>query len=178
MLGHVLAQGEPMSKLENVFGQDRLYPHPERLVTFFDNHDTVRFLSQPGATVPDLKLAFGLIATLRGMPQIYSGDEIAMRGGDDPDNRRDFPGGFLGDKASAFTAEGRTGDQAEVFDWTSRLMRFRAKHAALLTGSQQDIFRDSSDYAFVRTGDVSSGCTALGAERVLVVVNHAATHAR
>ncbi len=67
-----------MAAIEDVLRDDWLYPHPERLVTFIGNHDTERFLSQPGASVADLKLGFALLATLRGMPQIYSGDEIAM----------------------------------------------------------------------------------------------------
>jgi neopullulanase len=77
-----------------VFCQDRLHPHPQNLVTFFGNHDTTRFLNETGATRDELKLAFALLATVRGMPQVYSGDEIAMQGGEDPDNRRNFPGGF------------------------------------------------------------------------------------
>ncbi|MGD0790528.1 MAG: hypothetical protein ABR920_02050 [Terriglobales bacterium] len=35
--------------------------------------------------------------------------------GDDPDNRRDFPGGFPGDPRNAFTASGRTAEQQDVF---------------------------------------------------------------
>ena len=37
-----------MANLENVQRQDWLYPHPDTLVTFFANHDTARFLSDPG----------------------------------------------------------------------------------------------------------------------------------
>ncbi len=84
-----------MTKLAEVLRLDALYPHPERLVPFIGNHDTIRFLDAPTATSQKLQLAFTLLATLRGMPQIYSGDEIAMRGGEDPDNRRDFLELFL-----------------------------------------------------------------------------------
>jgi neopullulanase len=31
---------------------------------------------------------------MHGMPQVCSGDEIAMQGGEDRDNRPNFPGGF------------------------------------------------------------------------------------
>ena len=104
----VLVKGKPMSQLEEGLRLDWLYPHPEALVPFLGNHDQVRFLSQPHATAALLRLGFGLLMTLRGMPELYSGDEIAMLGGEDPDNRRDFPGGFPGDKENAFTAAGRT----------------------------------------------------------------------
>ena len=45
---------------------------------------------------------------MRGMPQVYSGDEIAMQGGPDPDNRRNFPGGFGGEH-DAFSPRPHTG---------------------------------------------------------------------
>lgn len=175
MLRRVLTQNQPMSNLEEVLRQDRLYPHPERLVPFLGNHDTERFMSAPGATTEDLKIAFALLATLRGMPQVYSGDEIAMRGGEDPDNRHDFPGGFPGDPANAFTATGRTPEQQDVFSRVSSLFHFRAEHPALQTGQQQDIFMDSTAFGFVRAADIQHGCVPSnqGEERVLVVANHA-----
>lgn len=160
-----------MAALEDVLAQDWLYPHPERLVTFLGNHDTTRFISQPGATTADLKLAFALLATLRGMPQLYYGDEIAMRGGSDPENRHDFPGGFPGDAQSAFTAQGRTPEQAEVHDWVASLFRFRQHHAVLATGEQQDIFADESAFVFVRTPDLQKGCGSGGGEHLLIAVN-------
>lgn len=177
MLRNVLTQNRPMTQLEEVLREDRLYPHPERLVPFLGNHDTPRFMSAPGATVDDLKIAFALLATLRGMPQIYSGDEIAMRGGADPDNRRDFPGGFPGDRSSAFTATGRTPEQQDVFRRASSLFHFRAGHPALQSGQQQDVFMDDTAFAFLRADDVQHGCTSAqptesATDRVLVVVNH------
>lgn len=165
-----------MLALEDVLSEDWLYPHPERLVTFLGNHDTARFMSQPGVTAADLKLGFALLATLRGLPQIYSGDEIAMQGGGDPDNRRDFPGGFPGDAQNAFTAAGRTAEQADVHDWVASLFQFRQKHAALATGEQQDVFVDDSAFVFVRAADVRKGCSA-GGERLVVAVN-SSNHSR
>ncbi|HTW48286.1 MAG TPA: alpha-amylase family glycosyl hydrolase [Acidobacteriaceae bacterium] len=157
--------------LEDVLREDWLYPHPERLVVFFGNHDTMRFLSQPGATVPDLKLAFALLATLRGMPQIYSGDEIAMRGGNDPDNRHDFPGGFPGDPQDAFTAAGRTPEQADVHDWAASLFHFRLDHAVLATGLQQDLFVDPTAFVFTRAASLTEGCSTGSGEHIVVALN-------
>lgn len=171
-LRSVLVHGEPMTKLEDILRQDRLYPHPERLVTFLGNHDTLRFLSESGATAAELKIAFGLLATLRGMPQIYSGDEIAMRGGADPDNRQNFPGGFDDGQPSAFQAAGRTSEQQELFAWVSRLLQLRSQHPALQSGQQQDVLdEDDSAFAFVRAEDVSHGCD--GKDRLVLVVNNA-----
>lgn len=173
-LRKTLIQGAPMTVFTSVLDQDRLYPHPERLVTFLGNHDTSRFLGEPGATSAELKMAFALLATLRGMPQIYSGDEIAMRGGKDPDNRHDFPGGFPGDTTDAFTAQGRTAEQQDMYATVSALMHFRAIHPAITTGMQKNLFADTSALAFVRAQDVERGCAAnRNEDRILVVANRA-----
>jgi neopullulanase len=162
---------DDFARLEGVLSDDWLYPHPERLVTFIGNHDTPRFMSLPGVSVSDLKLAFALLATLRGMPQIYSGDEIAMRGGADPDNRHDFPGGFPGDSQDAFTAAGRTPEQAEVHDWLASWLHFRHDHPVLATGLQQDLFVDPTAFVFARAASLTQGCAAGSGEHVVVAVN-------
>ena len=170
-LREVLTHKKPMSYLEHVWRQDSLYPHPERLVPFFGNHDTVRFMSQPGVTVKDLKLAFGIVLTMRGTPEIYYGDELAMQGGPDPDNRHDFPGGFPGDKQDAFTRAGRTPVQNEVHDWVQGLLHFRDSQPVFGDGGQQDIVHDATTLVYVRAHDLSRGCSEGERDRVLVAVN-------
>ena len=163
-----------MTRLQDTLRQDWLYPHPERLVTFIGNHDTRRFLSEPGATPAKLQLALGLLATLRGMPQVYSGDEIAMTGGDDPDNRRDFPGGFPDSTHDAFTAAGRTQEEAAVYDSAAALFQLRAHHPALQAGAQFNIFCDDKTFAFVRIapGNTTRYHLQPSGETLLVVANN------
>jgi len=160
----VVIKGEPVQKVIDVLQHDELYPHPEWLVTFIGNHDHTRFVGEPTSSPAKLKAAFALLLTMRGIPQIYSGDEIGMPGGGDPDNRRDFPGGFPGDARDAFTAAGRTPEQQEVFAYLQSLLALRQKHAALRTGKQWHIGWDDSYYAFVRE---------LPEEKLLVVYNNA-----
>ena len=162
-LRDVIIKGEPMEKIVDVLRHDELYPHPEMLVTFIGNHDNRRFVSEKGSSPAKLKAAFSLLLTLRGIPQIYSGDEIAMPGGDDPDNRRDFPGGFPGDPRNAFTAGGRTPQQQDVFAYVQSLLALRKAHPALRTGKQWHIGWDDSYYAFLRE---------LPEEKLLVVYNN------
>jgi glycosidase len=163
-LRDVVIKGAPMEKLVEVLRHDALYPHPETLVTFIGNHDEVRFLGEKGSSPAKLKAAFALLLTMRGIPQIYSGDEIAMLGGHDPDNRRDFPGGFPGDPHNAFTAGGRTAEQQDVFACVKALLALRQSHAALRTGKQWHIGWDDTYYAFLRE---------LPEEKLLVVYNNA-----
>jgi len=172
-LRDVLTDGKPMTELAQVLRQDALYPHPERLVSFIGNHDTKRFLTQAGGSVPRLKLALGLLTTLRGMPQIYSGDEIGMLGGDDPDNRHDFPGGFAGDAHNAFTRASRTPNEQDVFAWTADLLALRSAHPELQTGIEQNLFADADIFAFVRA-TADTGCSPDHSSiRLLIVVNKA-----
>jgi neopullulanase len=175
VIRNVLLHNAPMSNLALLFSQDTLYPHPERLATLIGSHDTKRFLGEEHASAAKLRLAFGLLLTVRGMPVIYSGDEIGMTGGDDPDNRRDFPGGFPGDSEPAFAVPGRTPAQQEMFAWTSQLLDFRAKHPVFQTFQQQMIFADETAIAYLRTSSMH-GCHGEPAEECyLVVVNNADT---
>lgn len=161
-LRNVCLRGAPASQFVDVLRRDWLYPHPEKLVTFIGNHDTKRWMGEPGATPESLKLAYSLLLTLRGIPQLYSGDEIGMPGGDDPDNRRDFPGGFPGDPTSAFTPSGRTPEQEAIFSHLQALLRLRKEHVALRRGQQWHIGWGADFYAYARI---------TAEERVLVLVN-------
>jgi neopullulanase len=166
---NVVLRNESAKQLEDVLRHDWMFPHPENLVTFFGNHDTRRFMGEPGATMQKLKLAFSLLLTLRGIPEIYYGDEIGMSGGDDPDNRRDFPGGFPGDQRDAFTAQGRTLAEQSVFAHVQALLHLRQRHPALRKGELIHIFGDDQVLAYVRQ---YAGGPDASAEQLLVVMNN------
>ncbi|HEY9282018.1 MAG TPA: alpha-amylase family glycosyl hydrolase, partial [Pyrinomonadaceae bacterium] len=151
------AKGQSVRKLAQVLAKDWLYPDARVLVPFLGVHDMERFMSEPGATAEGLKLAQTFIMTTRGTPLLYYGDELAMPGGADPDNRRDFPGGFPGDARDAFTREGRTAAENEVFDHLRRLARLRAASPALRRGSVTHLHDEEQQAVFARSlgGDVA-----------------------
>ena len=152
-LRDVLLNGAPVGKLANILRQDSLYPHPEFLVPFFGNHDTTRISGTPPGTPARLKLALGLILTVRGIPELYYGDEIGMPGGRDPDNRRDFPGGWTEDAQNAFTKVGRNLEQEEMHSYVSALLSVRAQHPALRRGQLWSLASDDTTYVFMRETD-------------------------
>lgn len=169
----VFLRDAPTTRLAEVLRMDALYPHPERLVPFLGNHDNARFLSEPGATPAKLKLAFVVLSTMRGMPELYSGDEIAMQGGGDPDNRRDFPGGFPGDAQNAFEAATRTPGQQDMHTWVKGLLALRSTHPALQTGEEQILEAAGNTLIFVRGENLHQGCQAgTNNERIMVLVNN------
>jgi glycosidase len=163
-LRDVLLRGAATGRIADVLRHDSLYPRPEVLVPFFANHDVPRFVSAEGSSSAKLRLAFGLTLTLRGIPEIYYGDEIGMPGGGDPDNRRDFPGGWTGDANDAFTQSGRTRGQQEIFSYVQSLLRIRREHAALRGGQLWHLASDESCYVFARESEE---------ERVVVAFNNA-----
>jgi neopullulanase len=166
-LRDVFLKDAPISKLADVLRLDNLYPHPERLIPFLGNHDTTRFLNDPAITPHTLELAFTILTTMRGMPQIYSGDEIAMRGGEDPDNRHDFPGGFDPTPNDAFSAQGRSPEQQYVFTSLQTLLTLRRSHPALQEGTEQLLHADRNVLVYVRTLSTSTHAN----QRILIAVN-------
>ena len=153
VLREVLLGDAPASRVANILRQDSLYPHPEFLVPFFGNHDVPRFAGVAGATPVKLKLAYGLTLMLRGVPQLYYGDEIGMTGGGDPDNRHDFPGGWMEDRKDGFAREGRTSEQQAIFEYVQGLLRLRRENDALRTGKLWHLESDDSSYVFLRESD-------------------------
>lgn len=158
----VFGNDNPMTDLANILAQDSLYLHPEMLVTFVGNHDQPRMLNVARGDISKLLMAQTFTLTTRRTAHLYYGDEIGMTGGNDPDNRRNFPGGFPGDTTNDFTPAGRVGDAATVFDWTRGLLHFRQEHPALRRGDMVNLLVTRDRYAYLRS---SPG------EYVLVVLN-------
>ncbi|HEX8773934.1 MAG TPA: alpha-amylase family glycosyl hydrolase [Pyrinomonadaceae bacterium] len=146
--------------LRDTLKYDALYPDPSRVTTLLGNHDTRRFVSLEGATLEGAMLHMAFTLSVRGTPQLYYGDEIAMPGGDDPDNRRDFPGGFPDDTRSAFEARGRTAAEQRMYEWTRDWLRLRREHPALKRGRTIDLLYTDDAYAFARqdTGETLIVC--------------------
>ena len=161
----VFTNKRPVSALRDQLKYDALYPEPSRVTVLANNHDTRRFMSIEGATLEGAKLHLAFIMTIRGIPQIYAGEEIAMEGEDDPDNRRDFAGGFPGDQRNAFIASGRSPKEQEMWQWTHDLIRLRREHSSIRRGQLIDLFYDDDAYVYARQ-DAS--------ETVIIAINRSA----
>lgn len=157
---------EKVTKIAEVLRKDWLYPNPAQLVPMLGNHDLNRFLTEASGNLQSLKNATALLLTIRGIPQLYYGDEIGMSGGGDPECRRDFPGGFPNDPSNAFTDAGRTAEQRDVFNWTQKLLTVRQQHTALTDGKLLDLAVNDTSYIFLRDNVT---------DRVIVAFNTADT---
>jgi glycosidase len=143
---------------------DALYPDASRVTMMANNHDTPRFMSLEGASLEGAMLHVAFTLSVRGIPQLYYGEEIAMAGQGDPDNRRDFPGGFPGDSRNAFTAQGRTTKEQRMYDWTRQWIRLRREHTAIKHGQLIDLYYDDDAYVFARQDKT---------ETVIIAINRA-----
>ena len=88
-----------------------------------------------------------MLFTIRGIPTIYYGTEIALEGKEEPDNRRDM----------------RFGENPEITEFIKKLTRIRLSSEALKKGIQVQNYQDDVVYSFSR---VSSD------EQAIVVLNN------
>ena len=144
-----------LMKLYNTAAQDILYKNPLGQVIFLDNHDLSRFFSVVKEDINKYKIALGWLLTYRGIPQLYYGDEIGMKGFSNPDGlvRSDFLGGWEDDSINKFTKEGRTTQENEVFDFVKTLANFRQRSSALKTGKMVQYIPENDIYTFCRYND-------------------------
>jgi len=153
-LRRAFGEGRPVREVAEMLSNDRLYRDPTGLVTFVDLHDVPRFRSDRGATTAGLKLAYTFLFTTRGIPLIYYGDEIGLPGGGDPDNRRDFPGGWAGDPRNAFEAGGRTPDEEAIFTHVKKLIALRAARPGLRGRQTRTLATDEQTLVYQRGATV------------------------
>ena len=119
-----------------VISNDFQYGDPHNLVVFAGNHDMKRIYSQLNEQMDLYKMAMTIIITVRGIPQIYYGTEIAMSStGDHGALRKDFPGGWPGDKVNAFTGISLNNKELEAQNFIRKLLNWRKENIAITMGN-------------------------------------------
>lgn len=156
-----------MIKLYDSFSSDFLYPDINNVMVFFENHDTERWNEIFNADPNVYKMGLTLISTVRGIPQIYYGSEVVMRGnkekGGDADIRRDFPGGWKSDKQNAFNPATQTTEQKEFYQFTQKLLNWRKGKDVIHTGKTKNFVPKDGVFTYFRYNDKES---------VMVVINN------
>lgn len=148
------------------FTRDYMYPNPDNLLIFADNHDTERLWKQIDNDIDAYKMIFGVLSTVRGIPQVYYGTEIMMSGIKelgDGDIRKDFPGGWHNDERSCFNESGRTESENEVFNYTRKLLNWRKNKEVIHTGNTKHFLPENNLYVYFRYNDE---------EKVMVIINN------
>ena len=161
---------EGITKVFDAIANDAFYADPKNILVFCSNHDTDRIGDVLRRDPDRMKMVLALTATLRGIPQIFSGDEQMFTPSSyehhDGGLRVDFPGGWKGDRFDLFTPEGRAacdvdfdgsplrqGVRAEVFDYARRLFNWRKGATAVHDGKTLHFLRRDNTYAYFRYTD-------------------------
>ena len=159
-----------ITRAYGTFVNDFLYPNPNNLLVFTENHDTQRFNTQVNGDFEAYKLALTLICTTRGIPQVYYGSEIGMQGDKekgDGDIRHDFPGGWASDTRNAFLPQsekkGRNAYQEQYFEFSKKLFNWRKNNPVIHTGKLVQFIPENNVYVYFRYNPEG--------DRVMVVLN-------
>jgi alpha-amylase len=153
------------------------YP-PGQFASFLANHDQNRLMTQVGNDPAKVKMAATLLLTSPGVPFIYYGEEIGMRGIKPDENLRlpmqwaDEPGGGFTDGRPwrpfhntyrEHHVAGQTDDPDSLLNHYRALIALRNEHAALRIGDLINVeTSDRTLYAYLRQYE---------GETLLVLVN-------
>ena len=145
-----------IGQLYQTVSQDFMYADPMNNVVFLDNHDMSRFFSMVKEDVAKQKMGLCWLFTTRGIPQMYYGTEILMKGEASPYDgnvRLDFPGGWNGDTKNAFTGAGLSDDEKSVQVLTKTLSAYRKNSSAIKTGKLMQFIPENGVYVYFRYDD-------------------------
>jgi glycosidase len=136
---------------------DYLYPDPSNLVLFEGNHDIARLYSVVGEDFDLYKMDLVFTMTMPRIPQFYNGTEILMtstaKGRDDASYRRDFPGGWAGDKVNAFTGAGLTQKQRDAQAFVGKLVNWRKSQPVIHHGKTMQFGPENDTWVYFRYND-------------------------
>ncbi len=152
-----LSWNQGMIQVYDNFVNDFLYPDINNILVFAGNHDTNRINEILESNIDKYKLVMSLILTIRGIPQLYYGDEIGMLGNKDKsgdgDIRRDFPGGWEGDTQDAFIQMGRTELQESYHTFTKKILNWRKDNKVIHKGKTMQFVPENNVYVYFRYND-------------------------
>jgi alpha-amylase len=154
-----------------------LYP-PGRWSPFLTNHDHVRVMTQLGGNVSQARVAATAMLMLPGMPFVYYGEEIGVRG-DKPDEQIRTPMQWSAAPGAGFThgkpwedpqpdwrtvnVAAQDSDSSSLLSLYRQLIHLRLSHPALSSGDLTVLpANDTSVAAFMRRSET---------ETAVIVVN-------
>jgi glycosidase len=153
-------------KMYEGLANDFIYPRPNDILVFPDNHDMSRIHTSLNGDIAKTKMALGYILAMPRTVQLYYGTEILMADFDNPGDhgliRSDFPGGWEGDTVNAFTGKGLTQDQKDMQKFVKQLVNYRKTSNAIHEGKTTHFAPKDGIYVLFRS---------LEGETVAVILN-------
>lgn len=134
---------EGMVKIYDAVANDIYYNDMSNMMIFPGNHDTDRIADVLRGSVPRQKIVMAMMATLRGIPQLFAADELMARSRDLSQGhgglRIDFPLDWRDDPVAT-----------EVHDYTRALFNWRKGASAVHDGKTIHFLRRDNTYAYFR----------------------------
>lgn len=139
--------GGGLTRIYDALSQDYLYGNVNNLLIFLDNHDMDRIEDVVKDQDPRrTKLAYTLLATMRGIPQVFAGDEYDM-------HSSDMSKGHSTLRMPLPMPEQLTDEQRDMFDYQRRLLQWRKSEPVIHTGRTMHFLSRDNTYAFFRYTD-------------------------
>ena len=139
--------GDGLTRVYDAMAMDYLYANVNNILLMLGNHDMDRIADVVKDQDPRrVKLAYTLLATMRGIPQVFYGDEYAMKSSD----RR------LGHSTLRMPlplGEAVTPEMQDMFDYQSRLFQWRKGEPVIHTGRTMHFMSRDNTYGFFRYND-------------------------
>lgn len=157
--------GQGFTKLYQTIANDFVYPNPNDLVIFPDNHDMSRFYTQIKEDFNKFKLGMTFLLTTRGIPQIYYGTEILItnpKSDAHGEIRADMPGGWQGDTRNVFKHIAMTDRESEALNFVTQLLQWRKNTPVIHTGKLKHFAPENGVYVQFRYNDK---------QKVMVILN-------
>jgi glycosidase len=141
--------GGGLTKVYDALTMDYMYADVNKLFTFLGNHDMSRIRDAvKDRDIRRVKLAYVLLATMRGIPQVLYGDEYAMISSN-KENPSDHS--YL---RMPLPQEGEVNaEMTDMFEFQSQLFQWRKKEPVLHEGKTMHFLSRNNTYAFFRYND-------------------------
>ena len=148
---------EGITKWYDSIANDVYIHDPQNMMVFPGNHDTDRIGDVVGRDPAKMKLIMALLATVRGYPQLFAGDELMVVSRDRAQGhgglRVEFPLGWEQDAV-----------QKDLHDYVRTLLRWRQGSEAVQHGRTLHFISRDNTYAYWRIAE--------GGETVFVFLNN------
>lgn len=166
--------GDGLNKVYSTLAQDKFYADASKNLTFLDNHDHDCFFSIVGEDMDKYKMGVMLLLTTRGVPQLYYGTENLTKNFKNPSDaevRKDFVGGWEGDKVSKFEASGRTAKEEEAFQFVKKLANYRKNNPGLASGKLLQYMPKDGIYVYFRLSEKANYMIVLNQNKETKTLN-------
>jgi len=149
--------GKGFIKPYKTLASDFLYPNPNNLLIFPDNHDMARFYTQVNNDLDLFKMGIVYYSTMRGIPQFYYGTEILMNSDENPGDhgliRTEFPGGWPDHSKNAFTGDGLSFKEQQTQSFFKEILNWRKDNEVIHNGKLIQFAPKDEIYSFFRILD-------------------------